>query len=85
VFCLFISKLVAVLTKEDKDWRKNTMVLMDGAKYQTSDESQKYMQALGLKVCITAPYSFTTSPIELAFAHFKSVNINPENLKTGKK
>ena len=85
VFCLFISKLVAKLTKEDKEWRRNTMILIDGAKYQTCEESQKYMLALGMKVCITAPYSYSSSPIEYAFAHFKSVQLNPDHIKTGKK
>ena len=43
------------------------------------------MQALGLKVCISAPYSYATSPIEYAFAAFKAEELNPFNLKTGKK
>ena len=35
-FCLFISKLVEKLNAEDKDWRSNTIILCDGATYQTS-------------------------------------------------
>ena len=33
VFCLFITKLVDVLSKEDKEWRSRTVLLLDGAKY----------------------------------------------------
>ena len=34
-FCLFMTKLAARLSKEDKYWRDNTVLLIDGAKYQT--------------------------------------------------
>ena len=33
VFCLFMSQLVKKLSKEDPDWRTNTLILMDGARY----------------------------------------------------
>ena len=77
MFCLFLSKLAEKLTKEDKDWRSNTVILCDGARYLTSKESQTYMKALGFRVVITAPYSYTSKPVEYAFAFFKSVDINP--------
>ena len=85
VFCLFMSTLASRLSKEDKEWRNNTVILFDGAKYQTCKESQEHLKALGIKFCITAPYSFTTSPVEYGFAFLKSVDLNPRNLKTGKK
>lgn len=40
VFCVFMRYLVERLTAEDKNWRANTVVLLDGAKYQTCNESQ---------------------------------------------
>jgi hypothetical protein len=43
------------------------------------------MKALGIKVCISAPYSYATSPIEYAFGAFKKGELNPNFLKTGKK
>ena len=43
------------------------------------------MRALGFRVCISAPYSFSGAAIELAFGYFKSVDLNPLRLKTGKK
>ena len=33
VFCLFISKLSAVLSKEDRNFRDSTILMIDGAKY----------------------------------------------------
>ena len=32
-FCLFMTKLAAKLTKEDRSWRENTLLLIDGASY----------------------------------------------------
>ena len=43
------------------------------------------MKQLGFRVCISAPYSFASAPIEYAFAQLKSVNLNPNGAKTGKK
>ena len=84
-FCLFISKLCAKLTKESPDWRDNTVLLIDGARYQTCAESVGHMKALGFRVVISAPYSYSTAPIELAFAFLKQGNLNPGQLKTGKR
>lgn len=33
MFCLFMSRLASTLTSEDKHWRDNTVLLIDGAKY----------------------------------------------------
>ena len=33
VFCLFMSHLAGKLTAEDRDWRKNVILQVDGAKY----------------------------------------------------
>ena len=80
-----MQNLASKLTKEDRNWRDNTIILCDGAKYQTNPESVNYMRALGFKVCISAPYSYATSPIEYAFGFFKSVDLNPSKLKVSKK
>lgn len=85
IFCLFMQKLANKLGQQDKRWRDNTIILIDGAKYQTNKESVSYMMALGFRVCISAPYSYASSPIEYAFGYFKSVDLNPSKLKTGKK
>lgn len=85
VFCVFLSKLVAKMNKLDPDWKSKTIILIDGASYGVCDQSKVYMMALGLKVCVSAPYSYSTAAIELAFAYFKNGELNPLRIKTGKK
>ena len=43
------------------------------------------MKALGFRVIISAPYSYSTAPVELAFAFLKKGDLNPEQQKTGKR
>jgi hypothetical protein len=40
---------------------------------------------LDLPVAISAPHSYDLAPCELYFAMFKSVNINPLDLATGRR
>ena len=84
-FCLFVSWLSRKLTREDADWRTNTLLLIDGARYQTCRESVAHMRALGFRVVISAPYSYATAPVELAFAFLKQGDLNPRSLRTGKR
>ena len=84
-FCLFMSQFARTLTKEDRAFRDSTILLIDGAKYQTSKESLRHMRQLGFKICISAPYSFASAPIEYAFARLKSTDLNPRSIKTGKR
>ena len=71
VMLMFLSRLAQVLTSEHKDWRLNTVFLLDGAPYHKSDQTRRHMINLGLNVMFTAPYSYDASPIELFFAYFK--------------
>ncbi len=68
---LYLSKLASLLTSENKDWRKNTVFLLDGASYHKSDETRTFLSSLGVKVILSAPYSYSSAPIELFFAYFK--------------
>ena len=61
-----------------------TLALMDGAKYQSCPATEAHLKALGFTVCISAPYSYTTAPIELAFGFIKSVDLNPRRQKVSK-
>jgi len=61
------------------------LLLIDGAPYQTSRESLKHLKALGFRVCVSAPYSYSAAPIELAFAFLKATNLNPRQLNLGKR
>ena len=84
-FCLFISKLAKKLAKEDRAWRANTLLLIDGARYQTCAESIRHMKALGFRVAVSAPYSYAAAPVEYAFAFLKNQDLNQSQLKTGKR
>ena len=66
-----MTKLVEQLSDEDKDWRSNTVVLMDGAKYLNCTESQQCLKSLGLQVCISALYLNSAARIENAFGFLK--------------
>ena len=81
---IFFHKLVSVLNKERKNWRENTVVLLDGAAYHTAPAILKVFQDLRIPVLFTGPHSYDAAPIELFFAAFKRENINPNRIKTGK-
>lgn len=85
VMIAFLNRLVMVLSKESKDFRNNTIFLLDGAAYHRSFETRDQIRKLGLKLVITGPYSYDSSPCELLFAYFKQTNLNPSNVSTGKK
>jgi hypothetical protein len=58
---------------------------MDGAPYHTSATMMAFYERCQLPVMFTGPHSYDASPIELFFAAFKSRNINPDNIPTGRK
>ena len=81
----FLSRLAALLTTEDRDWRKKTVWVLDGARYHTSIATRTIMKQLGVTYIISAPYSYDSAPAELCFAYFKQKQINPEHERVGKK
>ena len=66
VFCLFMSKLAALMNKEEWGSVSRCLLLIDGAKYQTNKESLSHMQALGFNVIVSSPYSYAAAPIEVS-------------------
>ena len=85
VMISFLSRLAVVLSTEDKDWRKNTVWQLDGARYHTSAETRKIMKQIGVNFVISAPYSYDDAVVELFLAYYKTVQTNPDNERTGKK
>ena len=81
----FLCRLATELNREDARWRQSTVLLLDGAKYHKSPETRQTLRMLGCNYVISAPYSYDAAPIELFFAYFKQVQVNPEQEKTGKK
>ena len=82
---VFLFDLMKQLDKENPGWRDDTVFLLDGAKYHTGSEIRQYMRKLELEVIWSAPYSYTTAPIEMVFASLKNGELNAENRPTGKK
>ena len=85
VMQLYLSKLAMLLDGQRKGWRNDTVLMLDGAKYHTSDSTLQLMRALEIPVIFTGPYGYDGSPIELFFAYFKNQHINPQGNPTGKK
>ena len=81
---IFFRQLVATLDKEDKQWRQNTIILMDNAKYHSSAHTLRILESLNVPTMFLGPYSFSAAPCELLFAQFKSKDINPRKVPTTK-
>ena len=82
---MFFVGLLEQLDSENKNWRNSTIILMDGAPYHTSKAMMEFYKEYLVPVMFTGPHSYDASPIELFFAAFKSKDINPQRLKTGKR
>jgi hypothetical protein len=72
---LFMKELVARLDYEDKQWRKNSLIVWDGAGYHTSKEILKCVEELQVPLMRLGPYSYLMQPAELVFASLKSVKL----------
>ena len=82
---VFLVHLVELLDSERPSWRQDTVLLLDGARYHTGSKVREYMRKLELEVIWSAPYSYSTAPIETVFATLKFGDINPEKKPTGKR
>ena len=93
-----MTHLAGELTKQYKNWRDTTVFLLDGvsfpidrtnltfqASYHKTADSRACYQHLGLNVVLSAPYSYAAAPVELWFARLKQGDLNPGNIKTGKR
>jgi hypothetical protein len=82
---LFIRDLVRQLTEEDRRFRQNTLIVIDGAPYHQSKATRALMAELQLPLMISGPHSYDASPCEQYFAQFKKADINPRKIKCGKR
>ena len=82
---MFFVQLLEVLDRKNKNWRKNTIILMDSAPYHVSSAMKEFYKKNHMPIMLTGPHSYDASPIELFYAAFKSVDINPAKLATGRK
>ena len=85
VMRLYLTQLAIELERDRPNFRKETILLLDGASYHKNKEIQDHLRRLGLQVIYTGPHSYDASPCELFFAALKSGDLNPDDLPTGKK
>ena len=84
VFSVFMSKLVAKLATENKNFRATTRFLIDNARYHTNSSVIQRLQKQGCHVHFLGPYSWSSSTAEYLFAALKSMNMNNHGQRTGK-
>ena len=74
-----------MLDADDAEWRKKSMILLDGAGWHTSAKIVAFFKQLWLPVAISAPNSYETAAIEKAFGALKRGSLNPLNRPFTKK
>ena len=82
---LYFRALTAQLDIERPAWRRDTIIIVDGAKYHQSKDFLLVAAELRLPYMLLGPHSYDAAPCELLFAHFKKADINPRHVPTGKK
>ena len=82
---LYIAELVKLLDLEDKNWRRDTVIMHDGAKYAQSNSTINTLRNLRVPYMLLAPHSYNVAPIEMLFGAIKTNNLNPEEISTGKR
>jgi hypothetical protein len=58
---------------------------MDNASYNRSEDTEKHIKRLGLRVMHSAAYSYDASPIEHYFGYFKQGIILEAEVSSGKR
>ena len=77
--------LIRHLDSDSPSWRSNTVILLDGARYHTSEEMREYLCKMEVSVIFSGPYSYSAAPIELLFSALKDGDLNPNKISTGKR
>ena len=85
VMVIFFQQLVKQLDKDRPNWRNNTVVLIDNARYHSSESTRKTFDSLDIPVLYTGTHSYSAVACELWFAAFKSQDVNPRKLPMGKR
>ena len=81
---LFFYHLVEHLDGERPEWRKDTVLQLDGASYHTSDTTQALLKRLNVPTIISGPYQYKGAAVEMLWAHLKRGDLNPEGEKLSK-
>ena len=68
---LFLTELASLLDRERPLWRKDTLILMDNARYNLKDDIKAQIQRLKMPVIHSGPYSYDAAPVERYFGYYK--------------
>jgi hypothetical protein len=79
IMSLYIRELVKVLSKEDPNWRRSTMITHDGASYVRNSAFINVLKELHVPFMITAPHSYNIAWVELLFGAIKTGVLNPDD------
>ena len=82
---IFLVELVRVLDAEDKHWRKDTVIVWDGAAYHRSAKTLSLLETLKIPLLRLGAYSYDMAPAELLFARLKTADLHPGDIAVGKK
>ena len=77
---MFLIKLVEHLNKIDRNWKNNSLIMIDNAQYHRGTLTIEFFEKKGIPVLYLGPYHFKMAPIEMFFSYLKTKNLNP--LKT---
>ena len=76
---------MARLDVESPGWQEESIILLDNASWHNSGEMKERLAKMQLPIIYSAPYSYSTAPIELLFSALKLGDINPNGHPTGKR
>ena len=85
VMTLFLQHLKRQLDMESPGWEQSSYILLDNAAWHSNPEMKTRLAKMELPIIYSAPYSYSTAPVERAFAALKLGDLNPDRLPTGKK
>ena len=85
MMALFLLELTKLLDAELPGWQEDTIFLLDNAPYHCSQETRAAVDALGIRLIYSGPYSYSAAPIETLFAHLKLGELNADGQATGKR
>jgi hypothetical protein len=65
------------MDNKDRNWRKNTLFLLDNASFHKSERAMEGFNGMGLPIMFLGPYSFNMAAVEKLFSFVKNRDLNP--------
>ena len=82
---LFFTDLILTLDAEDRNWRANTVLMMDNASYHDSKDVLELFKKQRVPVMYLGAYSYHMAPTEMVFAALKVQLLNEDQVQLGKR